>query len=110
MTSDSNPIDSDRLPGYPRFSSWVASDPNFAIGRDYADLRVRVRLHKQYKVEQLRTKLEKLDKTQHGIDPNVLKSIGVEIDEGYGERDALIEELGKVLKEFGKSVDAADHP
>jgi hypothetical protein len=32
---------------------WLASDPNFAIGRNYADLRVRVRvqLHKQFEVE-----------------------------------------------------------
>jgi hypothetical protein len=94
------------LPGYPQLSSWLASDPNFAIGRDYGDLRVRVRLHKQFKVERLKKRLEALDATQYSVEPEILKSIGDEIQDGDGERDALVEDIDKALKEFGQSDSA----
>jgi hypothetical protein len=90
------------LPGYPQLSSWLASDPNFAIGRDYADLRVRVRLHKQFEVEKLKKELKGLDERQYSEEPDILKSIEDEIQDGYGERNDLIQRIDKALKEFGK--------
>jgi hypothetical protein len=63
---------------------------------------VRVRLHKQYKLEGLKKKLDEMDERHHSIDPDTLKTIGEDIHEGSGERDKLIGEIDMALKEFGE--------
>ena len=80
----------------------MASDPNFAIGRNYADLRVRVRLHKQHKVEKLKARLQELDKRQLGLEEYLLTSIERDIKVENSERDKLIQELDIALKEHGE--------
>lgn len=80
----------------------MASDPNFAMGRNYADLRVRIRLHKQYKVEQLKARLQKMDEEQYDREKFLLTSIERDIRVENGERDKLIEELNIALREHGK--------
>jgi len=91
-------------PGYGRLAAWLASDPNFAMGRNYADLRVRVRLHKQYKVEELKARLKELDDRQYERDPDLLTSIELDIKGEDGERDILIQELDVALREHGECI------
>ena len=96
--NDVNIVVSDQLQGYGRLATWLASDPNFAMGRNYADLRVRVRLHKQHKVEALKTRLRDLDAKQH---PYLLVHNEDGINANDGERDKLMQELDQALREHG---------
>jgi len=80
----------------------MASDPNFAMGRNFADLRVRVRLHKQHEVEKLKARLLELDDRQFKKEPFLLTSIERDIKVEHGERDKLMRELDVALKEHGK--------
>jgi len=82
----------------------MASDPNFHIGRNYSDLRVLVRLHKQYKVEELKLRLQELDKRQFDLDSALPTSIELDIKGEDGERDRLMGELDIALKEHGEYV------
>lgn len=91
----------DNKQGYPRLAAWLASDPNFAIGKNYSDLRIRIRLHAQHKVEKLKAQLQALDEEQYGEDPFLLTSIEEDIQEENGKRDELIRELNIALKEHG---------
>lgn len=92
----------DHQRGYGRLAAWLASDPNFALGRNYADLRVRLRLHKQHKVEQLKARLQELDKRQFQMNPYFLTSIDFSTKINDGERDNLMQELDVALKEHGE--------
>jgi|SRR5579871_5474690 len=93
---------SDQLQGYGRLATWLASDPNFAMGRNYADLRVRVRLYKQHKVEALKKRLQELDEKQHKIYPFLLVCNEDGINANHGERDKLMQELDQALREHGE--------
>lgn len=82
-----------RWQGYRRFAVWLASDPNFAIGRNYADLRVLIRLHKQRKVEKLKARLQELDKQRFEREQYLPTSIERDFEIFGGEGDKLIQEL-----------------
>jgi len=72
------------------------------MGRNYADLRVRVRLHKQHKIEALKTRLRELDEKQHKIYPRLLVCNEDGINANHGERDKLMQELDQALREHGE--------
>jgi len=90
----------DYLEGFPSFAAWLASDPAFAIGRDYGDLRIKIRMYKQYKVEEAKEKLEELEKVAHSRGSNFLNSIGDLISEEGSKWEDALSKLDKSLQEF----------
>jgi hypothetical protein len=91
-----------RIDGYPRFAAYLASAPNFHVGRDYKEARIRVRLHKMYVVEQKQAELEELDRKQSQVDGYSVCSIADDIKYFEGERRKLIGELDVALRELGE--------
>ncbi|KAF2665254.1 hypothetical protein BT63DRAFT_483118 [Microthyrium microscopicum] len=88
----------EKLRGYPRFAAWLASDPAFSIGRDYASLRTKVRLYKQYKVEEAKAKLDELERVADDHDRHNLDCF----EDNFGEEvwDNAMLDLDKALEEF----------
>jgi len=91
-----------RIDGYPRFAAYLASAPNFHVGRDYKEARIRVRLHKMYIVETKQAELEALDQKQSRVDEYSVCSIAEDIKYFKSERHKLIGELDVALRELGE--------
>jgi len=89
-----------RMDGYPRFAAYLASAPNFHVGRDYKEARTRVRLHKMYMVEKKQAELEELDRKQCAEDEYSVFSIAEDLECYNSERDILIKELDQALREL----------
>jgi hypothetical protein len=99
--SDAFQVDT-RMDGYPRFAAYLASAPNFHVGRDYKEARTRVRLHKMYMVEKKQAELEELDRKQCAEDEYSVFSIAEDLECYNSERDILIKELDQALRELGE--------
>lgn len=82
--------------GFPKFA-WLGSDPSFAIGRNYGDLRIKARLYKQYRVEKVKRKLEKLEESAFAWHHNELNSIGWLIEERNSRWGGVLAELDTAL-------------
>jgi hypothetical protein len=106
--SDGFQVD-ERVDGYPRLAAYLASAPNFQVGRDYKEARIRVRLHKMYVVETKQKELEELDKKQGEHDEYGVCSIAEDIKYFKEERQKLINALDVALRELGEST-AANTP
>jgi hypothetical protein len=102
-TSNYRTVDK-RIDGYPRFAACLASAPNFHIGRDYKEARIRVRLHKMHVVERKQAELEELDRKQSAEDEYSVTSIAEDLKFYGGKRTTLIKELDMALRELGEWI------
>lgn len=82
------------------FASHLASHPDFQILNRFEAVRLRMLLHKQYRITQLVTKLDKLDKEAYEDDRALeLKSFRMD---GNENREEVFKKLDLAFKDHGE--------
>jgi hypothetical protein len=97
-----NIVDRDPL-GYPRLASFINSDENFKLYRQFGYVHTRVLLHMQCELASMEAMLKKMDKVDNG-DPDrqlLLRSQDASIHDNP-EREKLLKDFRGKLKEYGK--------
>lgn len=81
------------LPGYPKLSAFVLSEPanKLMIYRRFAYLQTRLLLQKQERLSSLERKLRLFDREEFHSNPEILKSRST--DEEHARRQALFMEI-----------------
>lgn len=86
--------------GYPRLASYMQSDPNFAMYRQFRYLRHRCLLYAQDEIVELERRLNSFDADDEKNDPLNLSSRERDDSQSWPRRKELLAEIKNKLQEY----------
>jgi hypothetical protein len=92
--------------GFPRLATFQAADPSYSMYRGFAYLHSRLLLDLQDELTALETELEDVDREDHELNPDRLRSREIDVKVARQEGDArnrryLLGEIKTKLTEYG---------